>query len=85
MELHPYMTSFCTFWQSAFSVTCFGVSFCNKCVGVNVRYGQCWNEMCLRMVRGVYVSICTPVNIRKAFVCMSTGGGGRRSPSRSAV
>ena len=41
VEVHPYITCFCTFWQSAFSVTCFGVFFLgggNKCVGVNV-YG----------------------------------------------
>ena len=24
VEVHPYMTYFCTFWQSVFSVTCFG-------------------------------------------------------------
>ena len=24
MKVHPYMTGFFTFWQSAFSVTCFG-------------------------------------------------------------
>ena len=24
---HPYMTCFCTFWQSTFSVTCLGRSF----------------------------------------------------------
>ena len=39
VEVHPYMTCFCTFWQSAFSVTCFGVFSLgggNKCVGVNV-------------------------------------------------
>ena len=29
------------------------------CVGVNVHGGWCWNEKCLRMVRVVYVSICT--------------------------
>ena len=27
VEVHPYMTCFCTFWQSAFSVTCFGEFF----------------------------------------------------------
>ena len=27
VEIHPYMTCFCTFWQSAFSVTCFGEFF----------------------------------------------------------
>ncbi len=27
VEVHPYITCFCTFWQSAFSVTCFGVFF----------------------------------------------------------
>ena len=32
------MTCFCTFWQSAFSVTCFGAVFLGgECVGVNVR------------------------------------------------
>ena len=37
--INPYMTSFCTSWQSAFSVTCFGLFFWgggNNCVGVNV-------------------------------------------------
>ena len=56
VEVHLYITCFCTFWQSAFSVTCFGVFFLgggNKCVGVNVCDGQCWNGMCLRMVRVV--------------------------------
>ena len=27
VEVHPYMSCFCTFWQSAFSVTCFGAFF----------------------------------------------------------
>ena len=38
VEVHPYMTCFCTFWQSAFSVTCFGAFLGggNNCVGVNV-------------------------------------------------
>ena len=43
---HPYMTSFGMFWQSAFSVTCFGAVFLggsNKCVGVNVHGGWYWN------------------------------------------
>ena len=37
VEVHPYMTVFCTFWQSAFSVTYFGAFLGggNKCVGVN--------------------------------------------------
>ena len=68
------MTCFCTFWQSAFSVTCFGAFFeVVTRVGVNVHGGWCWNEKCLRMVRVVYVSICTPVSIRKAFACMCMG------------
>ena len=38
VEVHPYMTCFCTFWQSAFSVTCFGMFFGggNKCVSVKL-------------------------------------------------
>ena len=38
VEVHPYMICFCTFWQSAFSVTCFGAFLGgdNNCVGVNV-------------------------------------------------
>ena len=38
VEVHPYMTCFCTFWQSAFSVTCFGAFLGggNNCVSVNV-------------------------------------------------
>ena len=46
------MTCFCTFWQSAFSVTCFGMFFGggNKCVSVNVCGGWCWNGTCLRML-----------------------------------
>ena len=27
MKVHPYMTSFCTFWQNSFSVACFGGVF----------------------------------------------------------
>ena len=34
VEVHPYITCFCTFWQSAFSVTCFGAFF-----------GR-WEQMC---------------------------------------
>ena len=76
VEVHPYMACFCTFWQSAFSVTCFGVFFGggNKCVGVNVCGGWCWNGTCLRMLCAVGISICTPVGIRKAFACMCMGG-----------
>ena len=52
VEVHPYMTCFCTFWQSDFSVTCFGAFFVVvTCVGVNVHGGWCWNEKCLRIVR----------------------------------
>ena len=38
VEVHPYMTCFCTFWRSAFSVTCFGAFLGggNNCAGVNV-------------------------------------------------
>ena len=70
------MACFCTFWQSAFSVTCFGVFFGggNKCVGVNVCGGWCWNGTCLRMLCVVGISICTLVGIRKAFACMCMGG-----------
>ena len=52
MEVHPYMTCFCTFWQSAFSVTCFGVYFGggNKCVGLNVGGGWCWNGNVFEML-----------------------------------
>ena len=43
-EVHPYMTCFCTLWQSAFSVTCLGRFLFgrgdNKCVGVNVHGGM---------------------------------------------
>ena len=28
VEVHPFMTSCCTFWQSAFSVSCFGAFMC---------------------------------------------------------
>ena len=52
VEVHPYITCFCTFWQRAFSVSCFGAFLGggNKCVGVNdyVCGGWCWNGTCLR-------------------------------------
>ena len=38
-----------------------------------VHSGWCWNGKCLRMVHVVYVSIYTPVSIRKAFTCMCMG------------
>ena len=34
VEVHLYMPCFCTFWQSAFSVTCFGAFFGS------------WQQMC---------------------------------------
>ena len=76
VDVHPYIAYFCTFWQSAFSVTCFGVFFgsSNKCVDVNVCGGWCWNGTCLRMLCVAGISICTPVGIRKAFACMCMGG-----------
>ena len=55
----------------------------NKCACVNVCSRWYWNGMCLRMCV-VWVSICTPVSIRKAFACMCTGGGGGLL-SRSAM
>ena len=57
VEVHPYMTCFCTFWQSAFSVTCFGVFFGggNKCVGLHLCGGWCWN--------GNVVPFCMPHHV----------------------
>ena len=80
MKVHPYITCLCTFWQSAFSVTCFGRFF----LGSGNKCRWYWNGMCLRMCV-VWVSICTPVSIRKAFACMCTGGGGGGGGGRSLV
>ena len=76
------MTCFCTFWQSAFSVTCFGAFFeVVTCVCINVHGGWCWNEKCLRMVRVVYVSICTPCSQHQEGLRLHVHGEGLLSGS----
>ena len=67
------MTCFCTFWQSAFSVTCLGMFFGggNKCVSVNVCGGWCWNGTCLRMLCVVGFQFVLQL---EAFACMCMGG-----------